>query len=323
MKNPGLLCLFIIPFVSAIAQPGKTPAKKPAPIQVIPLKTLNDSANYAIGLTVGSFCKQHGVTKPNKALITQSFHDVDQANSFLLSEPTANEIVNRLSSQHRPKTGKPTSSSSKLSSNDSMSYAIGLYYATFFKQQEIETDTTFLMHAVNDVLANRSPRFSAKIANDVMNKLIIRLQEEKIKPIIDSGRVFLDNNKKRPEVKVTASGLQYEVIQEGKGIRPEKIDTFICHYRGSFIDGTEFDASFNRGEPLAMAVNQVITGWTEGLQLMNVGSKYKFYVPYELGYGAFGTPDGAISGGSALVFEIELLDVKKAKIAKRPVKPVR
>ena len=330
MKKPGLICPLIILCISVSAQPGKTrktTTKKPAPNQPSPLRTLNDSANYAIGLTVAGFCKQHGVTRPNKELITQSFTDVAHENPFFLSEATANEIVNQLSIHGRPKSklvNQHTSSSQlKWSSNDSLSYAIGLYYASFFKQQEIATDTAFMMHAVNDVLANRSPRFDAKAANDVMNKLIIRLQEERIKPTVDSGRVFLANNRQRPQVKVTASGLQYEVVKLGDGIRPQKTDTFICHYRGTFMNGTEFDASYNRGEPLHMGVNQVISGWTEGLQLMPVGSIYKFYVPYELGYGPFGTPDGAIAGGSVLVFEIELLDVKKAKLPKKPVRPAR
>ncbi|HLG41431.1 MAG TPA: FKBP-type peptidyl-prolyl cis-trans isomerase, partial [Chitinophagaceae bacterium] len=136
---------------------------------------------------------------------------------------------------------------------------------------------------------------------------------------IDAGNAFLENNKKRPGVKVTASGLQYEVITEGTGIKPAKADTFVCHYRGTLIDGTEFDASYNRGQPLIYPVTAVIPGWTEGLQLMPAGSKYKFYIPYKLGYGVFGSPP-AIPGGAALIFEVELLDVKKSNTV-QPVKP--
>ena len=137
------------------------------------------------------------------------------------------------------------------------------------------------------------------------------MQESKSKPTIEAGKNFLSKNKARPEVKTTASGLQYEVITEGTGIKPTALDTFVCHYRGTLINGTEFDASYNRGQPLVYPVAGVIRGWTEGLQLMAVGSKYKFYIPYDLAYGT--NDNGQIPGGSTLIFEVELLDVKKAK----------
>ena len=135
------------------------------------------------------------------------------------------------------------------------------------------------------------------------------MQEAKIKPNIEEGRKFLAQNKLKPGVITTASGLQYEVIREGTGIKPAAVDTFVCHYRGTLLNGTEFDASYNRNQPLVMGVSQVIRGWTEGLQLMPVGSKYKFYIPYDLAYGT--NDQGPIPGGSLLVFEVELLDVKK------------
>ncbi|MEQ1678950.1 MAG: FKBP-type peptidyl-prolyl cis-trans isomerase, partial [Chitinophagaceae bacterium] len=106
-----------------------------------------------------------------------------------------------------------------------------------------------------------------------------------------------------------ASGLQYEVITEGTGIKPTMADTFVCHYRGTLLNGTEFDASYNRGQPLTMALTDVVNGWKEGLQLMPVGSKFKLYIPHTLGYGA--SDYGPIPGGSVLVFDMELLDVKK------------
>jgi FKBP-type peptidyl-prolyl cis-trans isomerase len=195
---------------------------------------------------------------------------------------------------------------------DSASYAIGVSVASFYKEQGItKLNTTLVAAAINDILSGKQPMLNEFTSNSVMNKLMGQLQEKKTKPAIDSGNAFLQRNKKRPEVKTTASGLQYEVIKEGTGVKPTAADTFVVHYRGTLMNGTEFDASYNRGQPLIMPVSQVIRGWTEGLQLMAVGSKYKFWIPYDLAYGTF--DNGAIPGGSMLIFEVEMLDVKKAQ----------
>ncbi|HKB44813.1 MAG TPA: FKBP-type peptidyl-prolyl cis-trans isomerase, partial [Chitinophagaceae bacterium] len=126
---------------------------------------------------------------------------------------------------------------------------------------------------------------------------------------IDEGNKFLVQNKLRTGVNTTSSGLQYEVITRGTGAKPEATDSVTCDYRGTLLNGTVFDDSYARGQPITFALNGVIRGWTEGLQLMNVGSKYKFYIPYTLGYGAYDY--GNIPGGSMLTFEVELLDIKK------------
>lgn len=141
--------------------------------------------------------------------------------------------------------------------------------------------------------------------------LFERLQnkaKETLDTEITKGRDFLAENKKRPGVVETASGLQYEVITEGTGKKPSSANSRVTtHYTGMTIDGKVFDSSVQRGQPLSFGLNQVIRGWTEGLQLMTVGSKYKLFIPYELGYGERGA-GGAIPGGAALIFEVELLD---------------
>jgi FKBP-type peptidyl-prolyl cis-trans isomerase FkpA len=196
--------------------------------------------------------------------------------------------------------------------SDSVSYAIGLSVANFYKQQGIKNiNASLVSKACSDVMAGKPTLFDETVANNVMNMYMSRMQEEKSKPRIDSGIAFLAKNKLRKEVKVTESGLQYEIITEGTGIKPVLVDTFVCNYKGTLINGTVFDASANRGEPLTHPVSQVIKGWAEGIQLMSVGSKYIFYVPYNLGYGAFDY--GPIPGGSLLIFEIELLGVKKGQ----------
>ena len=125
------------------------------------------------------------------------------------------------------------------------------------------------------------------------------------------GERFLAENAKRPGVTVTASGLQYEVVNQGTGRRPRATDTVSCHYEGTLIDGTVFDSSYRRGEPAAFGLNQVIKGWTEGVQLMQEGAKYRFYIPWQLAYGERGA--GAdIPPYAALVFTVELLKVLSA-----------
>lgn len=194
--------------------------------------------------------------------------------------------------------------------DDSASYAVGISVANFYKEQGVKKlNTALVSKAINDVLGNKKTLLDNNAANMCMNNYMNRLQQEKSKGTILAGEAYLANNKKRPEVKTTPSGLQYEVLREGTGERPNKEDSVTCHYRGTFIDGKGFDNSYDRGEPITFPLNHVIAGWTEGLQLMTVGSKYKFYIPYALGYGAYDNRD--IPGGSTLIFEVELLGVKR------------
>lgn len=194
--------------------------------------------------------------------------------------------------------------------SDSASYAIGLSVANFYKQQGIKKiNSTLVTKGINDVMGAKKPLFDETVANNVMNTYMSRLQEEKSRPRIDSGVAFCAKNKTRPEVTTTASGLQYEVLVQGAGDKPTTKDSVTCHYKGALLNGTVFDNSYDRGQPITFALNGVIPGWTEGLQLMPVGSKYKFVIPHNLGYGAFDY--GPIPGGSTLVFEVELLEVKK------------
>jgi FKBP-type peptidyl-prolyl cis-trans isomerase FklB len=210
---------------------------------------------------------------------------------------------------------KPTPQPVKIlkTTLDSVSYVLGEVAAYNLSQQglgDVKINNTAFMRAVNDILGKKKTLMDDVTANALLNNYMSKLQAEKVKPAIDEGQKFLAQNKLKDSVKITASGLQYKVIKEGTGIKPTSVDTFVCNYRGTTLDGTEFDASANRGTPLVMAVNQVIPGWTEGLQLMPVGSKYKFWIPYNIGYGVMGNGP-KIPGGAMLIFDVELLDVKK------------
>lgn len=228
--------------------------------------------------------------------------------SAIIAQPTAHKKGNPVTKTGGP-VAKPALPTLK-NINDSASYAVGVSVANFYKQQGVTSlNTTLVSLAINDILGNKKPLLDDAAANTCMNNYMTRLQAEKSKSTIEAGEKFLAENKKRPEVKVTASGLQYEVITEGTGEKPTAADSVTCHYRGTFVNGDGFDNSYDRGQPITFALGGVIPGWTEGLQLMSVGSKYKFYIPYTLGYGAFDYM--AIPGGSMLIFEVELLDVKK------------
>jgi FKBP-type peptidyl-prolyl cis-trans isomerase FklB len=206
---------------------------------------------------------------------------------------------------------KPGAAANPLKSlNDSASYAVGLSVANFYKQQGItKLNTVLVTRAINDVFTGKKTLFNDQTANACMNTYMSKMQEQKSKGAIDSGEIFLKKNVSKPGVKTTATGLQYEVITEGTGPKPLATDSVTCHYKGTLMDGTVFDDSYSRGQPITFFLKGVIPGWTEGLQLMNVGSKYRFYIPYTLGYGAFDY--GPIPGGSMLTFEVELLNTKR------------
>lgn len=195
--------------------------------------------------------------------------------------------------------------------HDSASYAIGVSVANFYRVQGItKLNAELVARAISDALSDQGAPMDDNTINQVLNAFLNKLQQEKVNARLDSGKKFLEANKLRPEVKTTASGLQYEVISEGSGPKPGPTDMVTCHYRGTLINGFEFDSSFKRGQPATFALNRVIAGWTEGLQLMNTGSKFKFYIPHNLGYGLY--DNGAIPGGSVLIFEVELISVQPA-----------
>ncbi|MGJ7030066.1 FKBP-type peptidyl-prolyl cis-trans isomerase [Niabella hirudinis] len=193
---------------------------------------------------------------------------------------------------------------------DSASYAIGVNIAQSMKKDLGDINTNIMMGAMKATFEGKKPVLDDDVLMNVIMTYSEKAKEAQAQTTVDAGRAFLTKNKTQQGVTTTASGLQYIVLKEGTGEKPGANDTAICHYRGSLLDSTEFDNSYDRGEPLTIPVSGVIKGWTEGLQLMSKGSKYKFFIPYELGYGLRGAPP-TIPGGSVLVFEVELMDVKK------------
>lgn len=208
----------------------------------------------------------------------------------------------------KPVAAKPAVTASLKTLNDSASYAIGVSVANFYQQQGIDKlNPAIVAKAINDIQSKKNPLLDDNEANTVMMRCMNIAQEAKAKPNLVAGEKFLAANKTKAGVKTTASGLQYEVVTLGTGPKPTISDSVTVNYRGTLIDGTEFDNSYTRGEPITFPLSGVIRGWTEALQLMPAGSKYKLYIPQELAYGM--NQVGSIPAGSVLIFEVELLKV--------------
>ncbi len=194
---------------------------------------------------------------------------------------------------------------------DSLSYALGMIDATFFKSQGVDKiNYTCMNKGFEDVLKGKNTLLTTQQADMTVREQLQAFMRQKSQSTISEGEKFLAENKKREGVKETASGLQYEVLSMGTGAKPSDTSTVKVHYEGFLINGKKFDSSRDRGEPISFALNQVIKGWTEGVQLMPVGSRFKFYIPYTLGYGEQGA-GGSIPGGAALIFDVELIDIVK------------
>lgn len=192
-----------------------------------------------------------------------------------------------------------------------VSYCIGLSVADSLLQQDLGgIDPTVMAEAISDVFQGKTMKYSPEEANEVIQKYIQEITTSKFEVYKNEGESFLAENAKKEGITTTDSGLQYEVIELGTGAKPKSTDTVNVHYHGTLIDGTVFDSSITRGIPATFGVHQVIKGWTEALQLMPVGSKYRLYIPQDLAYGAHPHPGGAIKPFMALVFDVELLGIE-------------
>ncbi len=193
------------------------------------------------------------------------------------------------------------------------SYSLGYEFGASVKRQEIEVDIDVLLSAARDALEGRKPALSAEEIRDALKDLRRKVtvaqqlrQQKRVAKNLEEGKAFLEANKTKEGVKTLPSGLQYMVLLEGSGPIPKATDMVKVHYRGTLINGTEFDSSYSHGEPMIIHADGMMRGWTEALQLMKVGSKWKIFVPTELAYAE--RPFGRIPPNSALIFEIELLD---------------
>lgn len=209
-------------------------------------------------------------------------------------------------------------SAAELTQDEKLSYSFGQNIGSTLKKQEIEVNLDKLMLGIKEALAGEFTTLTeAEVQSSLMEfrKAQFAKKAEEKRQLAEKNRTdgaaFLAEHAQKEGVTVTDSGLQYEILKQGEGDSPKATDTVTVHYRGTLLDGTEFDSSYSRNEPTSFALNRVIKGWTEGLQLMKPGGKAKFVIPANLAYGKTGIPGGKIGPDATLIFEVELISVGK------------
>jgi FKBP-type peptidyl-prolyl cis-trans isomerase FklB len=247
--------------------------------------------------------------------------------AFLLSLPSCRGENEKESTGNR----QPSRSDIRLEDpNQKLSYALGLEIGGALGELRTEIDLNSLVQGVEDSVLDREPLLSPEEAEEVKLSFLQKLQEEQAEAMagvaaknLEMSKTFLAENKLREEVITTDSGLQYTVLREGEGPRPAPDSMVIVHYQGMLLDGTVFDSSYQRQEPALFMVSEVIPGWTEALQLMQVGSQYRLYIPPHLAYGEEGA--GPVIGpNETLIFEIEMLEtVETPPVEKNDQQPLQ
>lgn len=290
------------------------------------LETDEDKFSYMMGADVGTFLKQNGVLLVLERFM-MGYNDIIQGKDLAMTNEEMSNCIQKFQEMRgpaqqdlngNPVPPKPVTGDEVFQGQ--LSYVLGADVGVRHKRSHITMNQPPFKRAIDDVYNERKPAMT----DEEKEKFFAAYQQKQVekrkalaaKNLAD-GQAFLAANAKKEGIKTTASGLQYMVVSAGKGESPKATDTVTTHYRGTLIDGTEFDSSYARNEPAEFPVNAVIKGWTEALQLMHVGDKWKLFIPADLAYGERGA-GGEIGPNSTLIFDIELLGIKKAEPATPP-----
>lgn len=284
-----------------------------------------DSVSYALGLDINRNIT-NVFKQANMNAVIQGFKDEGDSTAVKISDPNTllrsffmkkqQEAMAKakdstaVAEEEAPNTN---ATANLLSESDSVSYAIGLDIASRLKPSFPDLKNEIFVQAIEEAADSTKALIDVKNVGDIVNAYFTKKQAAKAEEAKAAGIKFLEENKKKDGVVTTESGLQYTVLKEGSGAQPKATDNVTVHYHGTTPEGTVFDSSVKRGEPTSFGLNQVIKGWTEGVQLMKVGAKYKFFIPQELAYGANapGGGQGPIQPYMPLVFEVELIKINK------------
>ena len=283
----------------------------------IKLETEEDRFSYILGAETGMDFKRNRLLIQRESFVA-GLDDIAQKKPAAMTDEEIDGVLQKVREKLTAAQAEQ-SDKSPLAGDDALikqlSYVLGADTATRLVHQHLEVKNGPFVRAIEDALAGRElamTRDEMKVVIDAYRQKEMEKMKLAGEKNLADGKMFLAENAKKPGVKSTASGLQYLVVEEGKGESPKATDTVRTHYRGTLIDGTEFDSSYSRNEPTEFPVNGVISGWTEALQLMHVGDKWKLFIPAELAYGERGA-GGTIGPNSTLIFDIELLEIKKPK----------
>ncbi|MFK7807980.1 MAG: FKBP-type peptidyl-prolyl cis-trans isomerase N-terminal domain-containing protein [Saprospiraceae bacterium] len=277
------------------------------------LNNFEDSLSYAFGSLTADDLKTRGVTL--KADVFKTAIDEEIKGSASMSEEAMFKTFSEFSKELQTAGGSFTEATPTTVNMDSLSYAIGKNLGGQLKGGDVNVNVAAAANGLTDVYGG-TLKIDKVAAEGIMQKYTMEARKKQmeanaaaVQPNIEAGKAFLAENGKKKGIITTDTGLQYEILTKGSGAKPAATDKVKVNYEGKFLDGEIFDSSYERGKPIEFSLNQVIRGWTEGVQLMSPGAKFRFFVPQELAYGPQGKmPD--IPGGSTLIFVVELLEVK-------------
>ncbi len=277
------------------------------------LSSQMDSISYAMGADLSNQLERLGIAV-NPQMLLKGFNDLkDMSDDDVFS---SSSVIQKFSQELQVRQGKPfTDEDSPSVSIDSLSYSLGLDYGKRLQEGGLDLNVQAVFNGCSAFLSKSSVLDSAQIMTQMKNLSNVMREKAAAKAAIEGekniaeGAAFLAENGAKEGVKTTASGLQYKVIKAGSGASPKAENTVKVHYEGKLLDGTVFDSSIKRGEPIEFPLGGVIKGWTEGVQLMKNGSKFQFYIPSDLAYGERGSPPN-IGPNATLIFDVELLSFK-------------